>query len=389
MHTFFSLNDEVPTTDLPIHSDEEFLEVCQYTRNALQTLKNRLAALSESVCQFPSDDAVRQFELLKQQCRDLIVNTRYHNRALFDGHINVDVVFSGDLDEKIRIRIPDLIDKLDSFHCNFDELAACDANVFAARIRSSESAALQVAAAVQGIRLNTFLPRTAQAGRLDAVNSLTGLTGLYAASYGNALAGAIPARDTGMPLENGEILINNVVVEGCDGTVLDLLCAINEGTAEHGVQAFGSAGDSLVLVACDGGRIDLSVRHQTASLLSGFALGATRIAEGSNGLLVWINFRQISEVRFESEQTGLLLTGSGCSKLALKKQAFIDLSVDSDIQRQLCLRVLAVMQTIVEREGTHLDFHIRRLQQLFSLQATSKSRYKTCSGQVSDATLPG
>lgn len=368
MHKFCSLNSEVSASDLPIHSEDEFIEACKVTRGALHSLHEHLNSMLSLTEKSPDQTVLEQFNTLKSRCQNLICNTEYRNRVLFDGHIDVDIVFTGSVKDTVRIRIPNLIDKLHTFHCNFQDVIACDTTEFARQARASEAAQIHSSASVQAVRLNTFMPRTVKASRLAAINSLTGLTGLYAMSYGNAMVGPANSQDTHMPLHCGCIYINRVAIPESDGTVSSLIKQINNASSDHGVCAVGEAGESVVLIDKNGRTIDIRITNQSAALLSGFPLGASEMPSRSNGLMIWMNFRHLSEVQFDCEHTGQFMTGKMERVSPLDRYQFDSLSLESENQRLLSRHVLDVMQTIVIRESNYLDIQLKRLQQLFSNQ---------------------
>ncbi len=338
------------------------------------------------LCSDKSDAMRQEFDLLKQNFLTVLDSSRYAGSRVFDGHIDIDVVFSGCFDDSVRIRIPDLLGKLRKFQTNYTDIARCDYQSFAKRKRCSESAHPYPDACVQGVRLNTFLPRTAHNSSLAVINSLSCLTGLHVSSFGNAIVAPRAARETGMPLPDGCITLNDTAVAACDGNVAHLVEQINRGSDEHGVFAVGEAGEPLTLIALSGRDIEFKVNGSSASLLSGYPQGVSKACAHTGGLTMWLSFRRLHSVRFDSEQTARMIMGTSDHSVALKPGLFEKLSIDTPLEERLALFVLQVVRDSIIEERHCLSTSLTKLRQL--LESSNSKELANC-GNITKNELIG
>ncbi len=328
----------------------------------LDTIQN-ICRMRESL-QPHHRSSIAEFNSIRDKTVEQIKTAAYKGQTVFDGHVDFDVVFTDDAEGSVRVRVPDLLSLLDKFQTNFSELSRVDAAEFARRVIASEQSQLNPSAAVQGVRLNTFLTRTVKSSRIEAVNSLSRLSGLHVTSYGNALISPQPCNQTQMPVDCACIRINGISIDGCDGTVESLIEQINVSTAQHGVHAVAVEGQPMTLISYSGHKIEIAVSNQAGSLLSGFPPGVTDVPSQSCGLLVWISFLPIHTVTFDCVHTGKLITGIPVTSIALKPSVLKDLSIDTPMQRQLTTYVLEALQRIVQRESDCLTQGLLNLNNL-------------------------
>ncbi len=317
--------------------------------------------------------SIAQFDKLRDSCIAQIKNACHCGHTVFDGHVNIDVVFSGGVEESVSVRIPDLIGLLTTFYSNFSELSRCDDETLAERMRNSEKAHSSPEATIQGVRLNTFMPRTVQSCRLQAINSLTSLTGLHAMSYGNTLVSSQMCRQTQIPLQKACIHINNIAIEYSNGSVSNLISQINVATDRHGVRAVGGIDKPLTLIAYSGRKIEVKIASQAGALLSGFSPGVTEVAAQSRGLVVWVSFLPLSAVKFDSSRTATHIMGQNEKTIMLKPKALKDLSINMPLERQLACYLLQVVQRIVLQEREYL---VRSLTRLTEIKSTCPEDHK-------------
>lgn len=366
MYKILPLNNDV---DESIGLAERFETIGDLTKagliaqtTMLETLQ-RISRLREILQPHHKSSCV-EFNTLRDKLVAEIQTAEYKGVTLFNGQIDIDAVFSGEVEGSVRIRIPDLISLFSKFYSNFAEVSRVDEKGFAERVINSEKAHPNTTAAIQGVRLNTFMTRTVKSSRMDLINSLSKLTGLHATSYGNSLVGTQKCRQTQMPVHEGCIHINGVSIDACDGSVSGLVERINEKTAQHGVRAVAEQGKPMALISYSGHKIEITISNQGGALLSGFPPGVSEAHSQTGGLTVWISFLPIHTVNFNSKDTAEFVSGGSELSLALKPNILKDLSIGTPLERQLTTYILQVMQTIVQVESDCLSRSISRLNEL-------------------------
>jgi len=217
-------------------------------------------------------------------------------------------------------------------------------------------------ATIQGIRIFSRYPDDSSRAPHKAINSLASLTGTSVSILGNAVIARSSAKNLQVPLADGELAINTVPVAGSDGTAESLAAAINSSTGDHHTQAILGDDGHLILFRLDGEAIRIAVRSQSAAFVSGFRMGVLFCRSGSFGVPVWVQSSRregdAQIVRFDSDETGLALTGKATTELQLtafdwKNISCLDTSnarfaliLLTYMMRQVCEQVLRLAQQI-------------------------------------------
>ncbi|MCB1755439.1 MAG: hypothetical protein KDJ38_07945 [Gammaproteobacteria bacterium] len=377
MYKIRSVNHSTDDNPLQPATADELIDILSIARSGLLEFQSALVDLTVIAGQGPARSH-HDFRPSLRQALAALAGVSYKGTPLFNGHLDVDIDFAASGGETVRVRIADLPGKFAGYHSNFPDLAGCDAMIFAQRIRVSAAASSCPEASIQGVRLNTFMPRSVRSSRLLAINSLSGLTGLYAMNYGNAIIAGEDSRETGMPLIDGCVSVNGVAIPASNGSVNDLVGQINSLRESHGVVAEGKAGQPLVLMNFSGQAIEIKITNQCAALLSGFPSGVTEVAADIGGLIAWISFRRLHEVCFDSGNTVRLLSGVDGDSVALKSGLTANLSADSLTDRRLALSVLQVMAIVVARELNGLTSTQARLRRVLDeARSRQKSEVRT------------
>lgn len=330
--------------------------VIEATKLAALTLKNtseRLAALLATSGEVDAK-TIAEFPYLRDEVLALIALTSHDGKPLFDGHIDADIGLTENSVQTVRIHIPDLIGRLNQYRTNYKNVADNSMESFATRMRVTDTAVTRAEATVQGVRLNTFIPKSCTRNRLSMISSLSGLTGLHGISYGNAMVAPMMCRDTEMPLMQGCLLINDYEVSACNGTIESLVSSINATTKNHGVIAVGREGEKLVLIDQIGCRIKIKVLHQAGSILSGFPCGSSRVEAVSNGLIVWLSFRHLNNLAFDSRQTAKLMSGDHELEVPLRSGMLATLSMHTPYEQKLTLCVLEIVKKTIDQEYNNI-----------------------------------
>lgn len=244
-------------------------------------------------------------------------------------------------------------------------------------------------ATIQGIRIFSRYPDDSSRAPHKAINSLASLTGTSVSILGNAVSARSPAKNLKVPLSFGELAINTVEIATSDGTAESLVAAINASSTDHHTQA--SLGDDghLMLFRLDGEAIRIAVRSQSAAFVSGFRMGVKVGRSGSFGVPIWVQSSQGlpashstdsankeaagQTVRFDSDETGLALTGKAISELQLTAFDWRNIScADTNNARFALILVKYMMRQVCAQA-------LRLLQQIKYLCAREKSIVKNFS----------
>lgn len=341
--------------------EQALMAVCEDAARGIRDIRAMVAQLIV-MCENGDDPHVRRaFIAERDRCLARVASACLRGRPVFDGHIDVEVIFPKPIGDSVRLRVPNLYRLTQDYHSNFAQVANSDFAEYACRARASRCARISPGATIQGVRLTTFMPRTIKAHRFEALRSLSGLTGLHPASFGNALVAAHAARDTHMPLHGGCMRINRLALAASDGSVDGLITAINAASSQTGVHAEGGVRELMTLINPTGGDIDVRVLNQSAALLSGFPLGASVMPAAENGLQVLVSFSGQSEVTFDSSQTAELITGKPATQLRLMRGHLHGLTLDDLMQQRLSSAVLNAFDKALSYEQACLAAAVQRL----------------------------
>lgn len=369
MYTFRALECVVSKNQetFPVNNAASAIEASKLAVLTLKSISERLDALLDAGPYFDKNTML-EFPYFRDEILALIALTSHEGAPLFDGHIDADIGLTENAMQTVRIHIPDLIGRLNQYRSNYKKVAANTVESFADRMRETDMAVIRGEATVQGVRLNTFIPKSCRHNRLPVINSLLGLTGLQGLSYGNAMVAPTPCRNTEMPLTQGCISINGHEISACDGSVDSLVTSINKTTDKHGVVAVGFEGQKLVLIDQNGSGIDVNVQHHAGAILSGFPCGSSRIEASSNGLIVWLSFRHLSGLTFDSRQTAKLMSGDSELEVLLRSGMLKSLSLDSPYQQKLTIFVLEAVKKTIVQERSNITNSLERLKILIRSQ---------------------
>lgn len=215
---------------------------------------------------------------------------------------------------------------------NYNEISGLsDANL-ASRLRNQY--AEDISGTVNGVTVATVAADTNSSAKINALNDVSGQTGITAFSYGNSINGASAADDdaTSLALNAGDIVINGVSVGAVSANTADGLAdAINAISSQTGVTADAGSGTSdLVLFNRDGDAISVTVNTADAATRSGFAQGTTEVAAGDNGAVVLNGGLSDTTVTTGDNGTLQAITGqTGASSDTLAQSTVTSLNVNT------------------------------------------------------------
>ncbi|GAB4392919.1 MAG: flagellin [Gammaproteobacteria bacterium] len=229
---------------------------------------------------------------------------------------------------------------------NFGTIQAENTATFAARLRSQF--AEDISGTVNGITVTTVAADTNSIQKINALNAVSGQTGLTAFSFGNSLNSASAADDdaTSLALASGDIVINGVDVGAvAANTNGGLVAAINALSAQTGVTADASTGTAdLILFNNTGAAISITVNTADAATRSGVAQGTTTVAAGDNGAIVLNAALANTAVTFGDAGTGQALTGTSGTSATLSQTTVASININTVSASNIAL--LAVDQAL-------------------------------------------
>ena len=267
---------------------------------------------------------------------------------------------------------------------NFNEVQNLSDAALGARLRNQFDE--NIDSTLNGVSVNAVAASTASSAKINALNDVSGQTGITAFSYGNSLVGGSAADDdaTSLALNAGDISINGVDLGAVAANSADALeTAINAISAETGVTAVnGSGTESLVLFNRNGDAITIDVNTADAATRSGFSQGTTQMAAGENGAIVLGG--SLSDTTITAGNNGTLQaitgqTGSATDTLAATTVTSVNVNTANDANVAI-LAVDSALETINSLRATlgatqnRLDATISNLSSTVENLSASRSR---------------
>lgn len=333
--------------------------------NALHTAArlSRLLEEMQLVCRLeePDVDSMRIFE-------EMVASGNQMLAELAESPVNAESVTlksSNDMEFEVNMQMPRLVAIPRTFYTSLAPDMELDERALQHCVGQRRQLRLHRDATIQGIRIFARYPYDPAHWPQRAINSLSNMTGTRVSMIGNTLFPPLPTRVTGIPLSNGEMAINMIDIPDSDGSPDDLVEKINLTSDQHGVHAVLMNGNRLSLQRLDGAEIRLSVRSQSAAILSGYHMGVLTHPSNYSGIPVW--FEQPSaqgsksghRIEFDSADTGLALTGQAVQSLQLNAFEWKDLSCKDRRSAQISWLLLEQMkaQLVLLRRNCRKALH--------------------------------
>jgi len=367
------------TTDKLASESESAFEVVELAIRSSKSLQQQLADMLK-LCRLSVNgdngelDNSRKFEELKNACADTLaaynatVNSKMsqQNQALLALQLPDFEQLNGPIFTSHSPDNQPTISELSGYVCNRKNLRHADK------------------ATIQGIRIFSRYPDDSSRAPHKAINSLASLTGTSVSISGNAVTARNRAQNLKVPLADGELAINTVEIGASDGTAASLAAQINATVNDHHTQATIGDDGFLMLFRVDGEAIRIAVRSQSAAFVSGFRMGVKVCHSGSFGLPVWVQSSRsmrngnAQTVRFDSDETGLALTGKATSELQLTEFDWRNINCLDSSNARFALTLLNFMMSQVCQQA------LRLAQQIKYLCAKEKSFVKNFSTSDAD-----
>lgn len=298
----------------------------------------------------PDEQQQREFESLKVAGSSMVAQLQSMRQQ--SESLRFELNDEQDCQVEIDLQMPELSEITRTLYTSYIPEQPVDDGTLHNFVDQQRQSSLKRNATIQGVRIFARYPYDPCSSPQRAINSLSRITGTRICMLGNVLHPRVATRSTGIPLADGEVAIGGKDIPASDGTAADLVASINQLTDQHSVHAVLTNAGRLVLQRLDGAAIRLSVRSQTAAILSGYSMGVQTRPSNSNGIPVW--FVQPSLVaaasagdgaliEFDSVGTGQALTGKAVASLELNAQHWDDLHCRNRSSAQFALVFLELI----------------------------------------------
>ena len=354
---------QVSGLSVAIRNANDGISVAQTAEGSMDEMVKALNRANDLALQAASYNTAADRTSLNQEVSQIldelsrVVNqTRYNGEKLLTGGFSADIQVGTNVNETINIAISNLSPTGLGVA---SEYAAVDAlslgATFADRIRNTFDGLFDGAAdALNGVVLAAVAASSNSITKIDAINNVTGSTGVTAFSYGNAAVASTDVLDAnatgavGLTVGANALTINGISVDGNGAltTMDDLITNINALTGQHGVTAVRDAGaaneNRLVLLNSTGAAITLTLNDANVDDITGFAIGTTSVDAGANGLIVLNDDLGTNTVTYDAAATGSAITGVSSATTTL---------TDAPVNAQTVLTATAANLALLSFQG--------------------------------------
>ena len=355
---------QVSGLSVAIRNANDGISVAQTAEGSMDEMVKALNRANDLALQAASYNTSADRTSLNQEVSQIldelsrVVNqTRYNGEKLLTGGFSADIQVGTNVNETINIAISNLSPNGLGVASEYTAVDALGLGAtFADRIRNTFDGVFDGAAdALNGIVLAAVAASSNSITKIDAINNVTGSTGVTAFSYGNAAVASTDVTDAkatgavGLTVGSNALTINGISVDGNGAltTMDDLITNINALTGQHGVTAVRDAGaaanqNRLVLLNSTGAAITVTLNDANVDDITGFAIGTTSVDAGANGLIVLNDDLGTNTVTYDAAATGLAVTGVSSATTTL---------TDAPVNAQTILTATAANLALLSFQG--------------------------------------
>ena len=258
----------------------------QETGNILQRIRE-LAVQAANSTNTDSDRNSLNLEVqqLISEYDRIASETEFNGQKLLTGSFSGNFQIGASVGQTISIAVSDMRGTAVGATSTYTTVYNEDQATLAARIRGQYAGAFS-SSTINGVGLTDVAADNNSLAKINAINAVSGSSGVSAFSHGNGLNSAANMAD-GAASSTGDFVINGVEIGStAGGTAAQMVAAINAKTSETGVTAVGAAAADLILVNNSGEAITVNVKTANVATITGFAAGETTVAAGANGAIV-------------------------------------------------------------------------------------------------------
>ncbi len=294
-----------------VRNANDGISLAQTAEGAMQEMTNALQRIRELAVQsLNNTNTSSDRQSLNAEAQQLIsefdriaVQTSFNNKNLLDGSFSGTFQIGFQVNQTISLSISDLrassVGSTSTYTTVNNEMST-SMDDFAQRIYTAYHGAFS-SSTLNGVGLDDVAADTNTLSKINAINKISGQTGVTAFSLGNGLVSANAATGgagDGGTMAAGTIQINGIDIGSIDlsgdanSDIQNLVTAINAKESETGVHANtsstdgGASGEYLILANSTGESISINVKTAAAATLTGFSQGETTVAAGDNGAIV-------------------------------------------------------------------------------------------------------
>jgi len=312
-----------------IRNANDGISISQTAEGAMEELSRALTRANDLALQAASYNTDVDRNSLNQEVTQIIdelsrvVNqTRFNGQKLLAGGFSADIQLGTSINETVNVSVGNLSPTVLGVASSYQQVSALTAAQLADRIRNAQDTNfVGGTSTLNGVALPATSVNAPSQVKINAINSVSGSSGVTAFSFGNAAVASANVTDAnasgaGQNIGNGALVINGVAINGNGpGTNLTALVAnINAVAAQTGVTAVvenGAAADQsrLVLLNRSGAAISVTVNDAATASITGFASGTSTVDAGANGAIILNQEINATTVNFDGAATGQAITG--------------------------------------------------------------------------------
>ncbi len=381
-----------------IRNANDGISVAQTAEGAMDEMVKSLVRANDLALQAASynTDADRQSlqEEVSQIVSELgriVSQTRYNGQVLLDGGFGANFQVGTNVDETIGINISDLSTGSLGVATSYDAIADLDddalgdAAVLAYRNSTATDATLNDIAltAADG---SGFAVGTDSKDIINAINLISGETGITAFGYGNNLIGAAATAAAATDSVDGEVVINGVAISTNGlSAVADVITAINNASDSTGVTAQLETTEGYVaLTNRTGEAITANITGEAATMLG---IGVQSVDAGDNGLIV-LSGAVGATAGFDSAATQLAITGDALgatSTVPLTNSTLNDANIDTVAGANLSLLIFQGAIDTINGDRATLGAQLNRFESTIRNLENVRENITAARGRLVDA----
>ena len=219
---------QVSGLSVAIRNANDGISVSQTAEGAMDEMTKSLSRANDLALQAASYNTAADRTSLNQEVSQIIdelsriVNqTRYNGEKLLTGGFSADIQVGTTVNETINIAVSNLSPTGLGVASEYAAVNATTNAVFSDRVRNAFDTALDGAVdTLNGIVLAAVAASSTSVNKIDAINNVTGSTGVTAFGYGNAAVGSTDVTDAnatgaaGQTVGANALTINGISIDG-------------------------------------------------------------------------------------------------------------------------------------------------------------------------------
>lgn len=378
-----------------IRNANDGISVAQTAEGAMDEMVKSLIRANDLALQAASYNTDADRQSLQEEVAQIVSElqrtvsqTRYNGQVLLDGGFGANIQVGTNVNETIGISISDLSASALGVSTSYENLTNLSDAAFGEDAALAYRTATTANSTINGESLlasdgGVFAAGTDSREKINAINLLTGQTGITAFSYGNNLVGAAATAAAASSSSGNEVVINGVEIDTtADSIAADYVATINTYTAETGVFATLGSNNFVVLSNRTG---DAITANFTGYAATATGIGVQSVDAGDNGLIALSGAIGATVGFDDGATTGAAITGNASTSVTLTDQSLNDANIDTVGGANLSLLIFQGAIDSINSDRATLGAQLNRFESTIRNLENVRENITAARGRLVDA----